>query len=305
VGEVNPCSSARFAELMGLYKRRSYQKTNKGNPLFNFIQSHYEPVAVTTDRLELVGPKAFAKMGRQVAKAMRGIGALAPAAKALESFAAQEQKIGEMLDLFAPFTTSRRAPSRRRTREPPMRDSRRPTSFACPWEPEKLDWPDYWMTAHMPAIESRVIPEIEKRMKKELAPLAAHETLLTLLDQMSRRHEVAVALSFVEDTGLTRVTFRDLRARAASTAARLAAQGVGKGSRVVLMASNHPDWAVAYFGILWAGATAVPVDPTFTHDAFSRIVSGSNAQAVVWDVKAKERLLGEGRSRCPLSMCTR
>jgi long-chain acyl-CoA synthetase len=299
VGEVNPCSSARFAELMGLYKRRSYQKTNKGNPLFNFIQSHYEPVAVTTDRLELVGPKAFAKMGRQVAKAMRGIGALAPAAKALESFAAQEQKIGEMLDLFAPFTTIQKGPfSAANTRAAYARLSAA-DKLRLPWEPEKLDWPDYWMTAHMPAIESRVIPEIEKRMKKELAPLAAHETLLTLLDQMSRRHEVAVALSFVEDTGLTRVTFRDLRARAASTAARLAAQGVGKGSRVVLMASNHPDWAVAYFGILWAGATAVPVDPTFTHDAFSRIVSGSNAQAVVWDVKAKERLLGEGPVTVP------
>jgi long-chain acyl-CoA synthetase len=294
VGEVNPCSSARFAELMGLYKRRSYQRSSQGNPIVNFLQAHMEPIAVTSERLDLVGPKVVAKVGREVARALRGIGPLAPAARAIESYVAQEEKVGEMLDLFAPFTLVQKGPfSAANTRSAYARlssaDKKR-----LPWEPEKLDWPDYWMTAHMPAIESRVIPEIEKRMKKELAPLAAHETLLTLLEQMARRHDVAVALSFVEDTGLTRVTYQDLRARAASAAARLAAQGVAKGDRVVLMSHNHPDWAVAYFGILWAGATAVPVDPTFTHDAFSRIVHESGARAVVWDAKAKERLLAEG-----------
>ncbi len=294
VGEVNPCSSARFAELMGLYKRKSYQKSQKGNPLVNFVQAHFEPVAVTTERLELVGPKAFARVGRQVASILRGIGPLAPAARAVEAFAAQEQKIGDMLDLFAPFTTIQKGPfscANTRAAYARLSDVDKPR---LPWEPEKLDWPDYWMTAHMPAIESRVIPEIEKRMKKELAPLAAHETLLTLLEQMARRHEVAVALSHVEETGLTRVTYTDLRARAASTAARLAKAGVNKGDRVVLVAHNHPDWAVAYFGILWAGATAVPVDPTFTHDAFVRILTQSGARAVVWDDKVKERLLDEG-----------
>jgi long-chain acyl-CoA synthetase len=299
VGEVNPCSSARFAELMGLYKRRSYQKSSKGNPVVNFIQAHFEPVAVTTERLDRVGPKAFAKVGRQVASMMRGVGALVPAAKALEAYAAQEQKIGEMLDLFAPFTTVQKGPfscANTRAAYARLTDA---DKARLPWQPEKLDWPDYWMTAHMPAIEARVIPEIEKRMKKELAPLAAHETLLTLLEQMAKRHEVAVALSHVEEAGLTRVTYEDLRARAASTAARLAAQGVSKGDRVVLMAHNHPDWAVAYFGILWAGATAVPVDPTFTHDAFSRIVSQSGARAVVWDAKVKERLLAEGQVTIP------
>jgi long-chain acyl-CoA synthetase len=296
VGEVNPCSSARFAELMGLYKRRSYQRSQKGNPLVNFIQAHFEPVAVTTERLELVGPKAFAKVGRQVASMMRGFAPLAPAARAVEAFAAQEQKIGEMLDLFAPFTTVQKGPfscANTRAAYARLADADKPR---LPWEPEKLDWPDYWMTAHMPAIESRIIPEIEKRMKKELAPLAAHETLLTLLEQMARRHEVGVALSHVEEAGLSRVTYQDLLARAASTAARL---GVSRGDRVVLMAHNHPDWVVAYFGILWAGATAVPVDPTFTHDALTRIVTESGARAVVWDAKVKERLIGEGAVTVP------
>jgi long-chain acyl-CoA synthetase len=289
VGEVNPCSSARFAELMGLYKRKSYLKSSKGNPLVNFIQAHMEPIGVTTERLELVGPKAVAKATRRVAAALRSIEPLRPAAAALSAYAAQEQKIGEMLDLFAPFTTVQKGPflcGNTRSAYARLSPEDRPR---LPWEPEKLDWPDYWMNAHMPAIEKRVIPEIEKRMKKELAPLASHETLVTLLSQMQARHGVAVALSQLEETGLSRVTYEDLYEGAGRVAARLRRASIHKGDRVVLSAHNHPDWAVAYFGALFAGATVVPVDPACSEDAFGRILADSGARAVLWDARVRER----------------
>jgi long-chain acyl-CoA synthetase len=290
VGEVNPCSSARFAELMGIYKRKSYLRSSKGNPLVNFLQAHIEPIAVTTQRLDRVGPKAIAKATRSVAAALRGLEPLRPVASALTSYAAQEQKIGEMLDLFAPFTTVQKGPFLcANTRSAYLRLSEA-DRLRLPWEPEKLDWPDYWLHAHMPAIEKRVIPEIEKRMKRELQPLVSHETLVTLLEQMHVRHDVAVALSQLEDAGLSRVTYRDLRAGAARVAARLRRHGVGKGSRVVLAAHNHTDWAAAYFGVLYAGGTVVPVDPACTPDAFGRILADSAAVAVVWDARVKERL---------------
>jgi long-chain acyl-CoA synthetase len=161
-----------------------------------------------------------------------------------------------------------------------------------PWEPEKIDWPEYWMTAHMPAVERRVIPEIEKRMKRELVPLASHETLVTLLEQMTRRHDVALALQHLEDAGLTRVTYADLSRFSEAAAARLASAGVAKGDRVVLCAHNHPDWAATYFGVLRAGATAVPVDPGIAPDAFFRVLAESRARVVVADTKLRERLVG-------------
>jgi long-chain acyl-CoA synthetase len=292
VGEVNPCSSARFAELMGIYKRKSYLKSSKGNPLVNFLQAHIEPIAVTAQRLDRVGPKAIAKATRSVATAMKSLDALRPAAAALTAFANQEQKIGEMLDLFAPFTLVQKGPflcANTRAAYERLSEADRPR---LAWEPEKLDWPDYWMNAHMPAVERRVIPEIEKRMKRELAPLASHETLVTLLDQMQKRHDVAVALSFLEDAGLSRVTYRDLFEGAGRVAARLRRSGVGvsKGSRVVLVAHNHPDWAIAYFGVLFAGGTVVPVDPACSEDAFGRILKDSHSVAVLWDGRVKERL---------------
>jgi long-chain acyl-CoA synthetase len=290
VGEVNPCSAARFAELMGIYKRKSYLKSSKGNPLWNFLQAHVEPVAVTTQRLDWIGPKAIANATRRAASAMESLEALRPVAQALQAFASQEQKIGEMLDLFAPFTTIQKGPfSCANTRAAYLRLSETDRA-RLPWEPEKLDWSEYWMTAHMPAIERRVIPEIEKRMKKELAPLASHETLVTLLQQMAERHDVAVALSYLEDAGLSRVTYRDLRERAARVGARLRHRGVSHGDRVVLVGHNHPDWAAAYFGVLFAGATVVPVDPACSPEAFARILADSAAQAVLWDPRVKDRL---------------
>jgi long-chain acyl-CoA synthetase len=289
VGEVNPCSAARFAELMGIYKRKSYLKSSKGNPLWNFLQAHIEPVAVTTQRLDRIGPKAIAEASRRVASAMGSVEPLQPAARALRAFAAQEQKIGEMLDLFAPFTTIQKGPfSCANTRAAYARLSEADRA-RLPWEPEKLDWPDYWMTAHMPAIERRVIPEIEKRMRKELAPLASHETLVTLLEQMAERHGVAVALSHLEDAGLTRVSYRDLHLNASRVGERLRRHGVSHGDRIALVAHNHPDWAAAYFGVLFAGATVVPVDPGCSPDAFTRILVDSKARAALCDTRVKER----------------
>ena len=67
-------------------------------------------------------------------------------------------------------------------------------------------------------------------------------------------------------------------------AARLAALGVKKGDRVVLAAKNHPDWAIAYFGIVRAGATAVPVDPGARRRGVRpTCCAESGARVVVWD----------------------
>src|SRR6202042_1449587 len=101
--------------------------------------------------------------------------------------------------------------------------------------------------------------------------------------EMAERHDLALALQRVTDEGLTRTTYRDLRLRAGSTASRLAALGVKKGDRVVLSARNHPDWAVAYFGVLCAGATVVPVDPALDAASFGNVLAESGARVVVWD----------------------
>ena len=60
--------------------------------------------------------------------------------------------------------------------------------------------------------------------------------------------------------GAKRWTFAQLNAAADSVAAGLAARGIEPGDRVALSCVNSPDFTVAYFAILKAGATVVPLN---------------------------------------------
>src|SRR5207244_1012025 len=67
-----------------------------------------------------------------------------------------------------------------------------------------------------------------------------------------------------------------------SSAARLAAAGVRPGDRVLLCGENRPAWPIAYFGILRAGAVAVPIDPKLGPKQLANVVQASGATAALW-----------------------
>jgi long-chain acyl-CoA synthetase len=287
--DLNPCTAQRFGELVGLYKRKHYQQKS-GNPLLNALQARFEPTFVDRSRFHATGSPAIARAVRELASLVRKTApALAPAARALEGVARGEAKIAEIQGLFEPFTTRENGPfdcSNTRAAFARLDEADR---AKLPWAPETIDWADWMMNVHMPAMVQRIVPEMDRKLKKGLKALAPHATLVSLLDEMAERHDLALALQRMTDEGLTRTTFRDLKERAGATAARLFALGVKKGDRVVLSARNHPDWAVAYFGILRAGATAVPVDPALDAASFQVVLAESGARVVVWDETVKAR----------------
>ena len=302
--DVNPSTSERFGELIGLYKRKYYQRTGKGNPLLNFFQAHMEPAIVSKERFETTGPRAFAKLARQMASVLKA--APGPVAKvgksgarALEGFAKQEDKIDEIIGLFAPFTWDQKGPfSCANTRAGYERLSAEDKE-KLPWRPDQIDWADYWMNQHMPAMEKRVIPWLEERYKKELKPLHAHATLASLVDQMAERHDLTLAFQRLEETGLSRVTFRDVQSRANAVAARIAAAGLVKGDRVVLSGLNHPEWPIVFFGIVRAGCVACPVDPNIDEKAFANILAESQAKLAIWDAHVEEKSGAHLRASAP------
>ncbi len=288
--DVNPCTMQRFGELVGLYKRKYYRGKGSGNPLWNALQARYEPSFVDRARFNAVGPPAIARLSRGLASAMRKtVPALAPAARLLERGADREAKAGQIQELFAPWTTTRLGPfdcSNTRAAHARLSDE---DKAKLPWAPESIDWADWMMNVHMPAMEKRVIPGMDKRFNKAPARLAPYPTLVALVDELAERYDLALALQLLTDDGLSRTTFRDVKEQAAAVAARLAALGVKKGDRVVLSARNQPDWAIAFFGILRAGATAVPIDPALDGAGWASVLGDSGARAVLWDETVKER----------------
>ena len=291
--DVNPCSAQRFGEMVGMYKRKYLQRGGSGSPFqaaLARVASRVEPSFVDRARFDLVGPPALAKAARGLASLMRGASpAFAPVAKALESTAYRTAKIAEIQRLFEPFSSKLNGPFDCSNTRAAFARATDADKARLRWAPESIDWLDWMMNIHMPAIEKRVIPEMDRRLKKEPRPLTAHTTIVSMVEQMATRHDLALALQQVTADGLTRTTFRDVKRGADAMAARLAAVGVTKGQRVVLAAQSHPDWAVAYFGIVRAGAVAVPIDPALDALGWRSILAESEASVVVWDEAVPRR----------------
>ena len=61
---MNPLWIRRLVELCGLYKRRHYLRTGKGNPFVNYVQARLEPTSVTLEQFERHGAIANADVTR-------------------------------------------------------------------------------------------------------------------------------------------------------------------------------------------------------------------------------------------------
>lgn len=89
--------------------------------------------------------------------------------------------------------------------------------------------------------------------------------LMNLLQQQAERYGDKVAFSFSPDGGAeqSRITYRELDARARALAAELQRRGAG-GRRVLLACEPGLDNAVGYFGCVYAGAIAAPMNETLS-----------------------------------------
>lgn len=291
--DVNPLEMRRVIELTGLYKRRHFLKEASGNPLVNALQARLEPRAVEAADYFASGP---ATRARQV-RGLRGLvdrlaqGPLKPlaeqAGKQLDGLAKGLEVQAYIADQFVPFTAThnyRFSCLNARLAWLRLSDSDRPL---LAWNPHEIDWRHYIVDVHAPGLMRNVAPEIRKKLKKDKQPLLRHDDLLALLEEVALRHDHAPAVQRLTDEGIEKTSFRQLRARAMALSVRLAAAGVQPGDRVLLSGKNHPDWPIAFFGVLRAGAVPVPLDPGLAPDAAARICASAMARAAILDHAAR------------------
>ena len=79
------------------------------------------------------------------------------------------------------------------------------------------------------------------------------------------------------------ITYAELATRVEAMARALVSAGIAAGDRVAIFAPNGPDWAIADFGVLMAGAVGVPIYATDT---------GKQAEQVFLDAGAKLVFVG-------------
>lgn len=107
----------------------------------------------------------------------------------------------------------------------------------------------------------------------EIPPL----TLPGLLEQTARDYPNNVATIFYSQ----RLTYAQLDEQAAHFAASLHSLGITVGSRVMLLLPNSPQFVVALFGALKAGAVVIPANPNATLDDLREALETSQAETVV------------------------
>ena len=61
--------------------------------------------------------------------------------------------------------------------------------------------------------------------------------------------------------------------------------GFPHGSRLAILADNHPRWVAAYLGIIASGCAAVPLDTALHDDQVTKLLKDSGAAAVFCDAK--------------------
>ena len=84
-------------------------------------------------------------------------------------------------------------------------------------------------------------------------------------------------------------TFEDVNELTLRAAGFFAKKGIQHNSRVILFSNNMPEWGMTYFGILKAGATAIPIDPASTVDEIIAFAKAGEASAIV----VSPKLVGE------------
>jgi len=98
-----------------------------------------------------------------------------------------------------------------------------------------------------------------------------------MLSQTARKHPRRVALVFEG----RKYTYRELDGMAEGFAAGLSGLGVRPGDRVGILLGNSPEFAVAYFGAVKAGAAAVPLNTFLTTHELTYILEDAGVEVLV------------------------
>ncbi|MFV0483327.1 MAG: AMP-binding protein [Bacteroidales bacterium] len=101
--------------------------------------------------------------------------------------------------------------------------------------------------------------------------------LPTALRTSFEKYSNRAALGFA---GEQVITYKELKEQVETLAAKLQSIGIGSGSKIAILSSNMPNWAVSYFAIAYTGAIVVPILPDFSNKEVTNILEHSETEAV-------------------------
>ena len=90
------------------------------------------------------------------------------------------------------------------------------------------------------------------------------------------------------------LTYKEAYRKIMQGAALLQSKGIRKGDRVLINGKNSPDWAIAYFAVMAAGAIVVPIDNQMHADRCMRLSEYAKVRFAICDLDVLEKMKGIG-----------
>ena len=104
-----------------------------------------------------------------------------------------------------------------------------------------------------------------------------HIPLYHLLDETAAKHPANTCTNFFG----RRLTYQQIKGLSDRFAASMRSLSIRKGDRVVLLLPNSPQFLVAYYGLLKAGAVIVPLNPLYTERELEFHLTDSGAEVAI------------------------
>ena len=129
----------------------------------------------------------------------------------------------------------------------------------------------------------------------EIPDVGVHESLFGHLPESE-----ADGIALIDATTGSRMSYRDLAIRVDAFAGALADRGIGVGDVVGLLSPNSSAFAVAFHGILRAGATATTINALFTAKDIAKQLTDAHAKMLITTEALRAQAI-EGAARAGLS----
>ena len=298
-GDTNPFMAPRSVELVGLYRRSYYRNKKTGNRYLNELLAHIEPQAVSKTAFNARSAPLFSEGTRWLKEKIEQVtptwGAprlsafLTHASEKLDAVNEQASGVSMIVDLFLPFLWENRFLFRCDNTRSLYVDMPAHDRAKIPWNPEDIDWRDYFLKVHMPGLEKWVFPGLEEETEKRRV-IHSHRDLLEMFEASVYAWRQRVAFRMFEGEHESRFTYGEVHRYAARVGSFLIHAGVKPGDKVMLVSENRPEWGIAFFGILRAGATAVPIDPELSEAEVVNVARRSRASVCLISEQSAEEL---------------
>lgn len=303
-GDVNPVSMARTVTLVGLYKRR-WVKRQEAEGKMSWAKARLEERQLPVPRGRKMYERLSAPTLKKLVGAARGVldemeperygplgGLVSRARKSTKDVEGDLDRLIDVFDLFMPFIWENKyvfRTNQTRSLFYRMNDADR---ALLPYGIEEVDWRHYWLDIHLPGLEKWVFPKLDTQTGPKRVPIPRdYRDLAELFETRTAEHGRRVAFRVVrKDDTADSFTYRDVGRAARAVTQFLQDQGIGKGDRVMLASEGRPEWGMSYFGIMLAGATAIPVDVELSKKEIANIARAAQAKFAIVSQKLDETL---------------